>query len=72
LSAHPAQYETTGIPATILPGQTVQFTIITKDARGTPLTVGGGVKVQLDSGKGDIQSMTVKDCNNGCYTTLNW
>ena len=44
--------------------QVKQFS--TKEVRGSSLTSGGGVvKVQLDSGKGNIQSVTVKDNNNG-------
>ncbi|XP_065919863.1 tripartite motif-containing protein 2-like [Dysidea avara] len=47
----------------------VEFIITTKDVKGTPLTSGGSVvKVQLDSGMGKIQSVTVKDNNNGKYT----
>ena len=57
------------VPPTMLSGDEVQFTIITKDIRGTPLTIGGGItKAQLDSGRGNIQSVTVKDNNNGRYT----
>ena len=65
----PPQSEISDIPHVLLPGQMVQFTITTKEVKGSPLTSGGNVvKVQLDSGRGNIQSVTVKDNNNGRYT----
>ena len=68
VNPHPSQYEIADIPPTMFAGQRVQFTITTKDVRETPLTAGGGlIKVQLDSGRGNIQSVTVKDNNNGRY-----
>jgi len=69
LNLHPPQCEIADIPPTIFAGQRAQFTIITKDVKGTPISSGGGVvKIQVDSGKGNTQPVTVKDNNNGRYT----
>ena len=63
----PPQCEFSDIPHTVLPGQTVQFTVTTKEVRGAPY-ISGVVKVQLDNGRGKIESVPVKDSNNGKYT----
>jgi len=62
----PPKCEISEIPPILLPGQIFQFNITTKEVRGGPITNRGGmVKVQLDSGRSNIQSVTVKDNNNG-------
>ena len=69
ISPQPSQCDITKVPLNMFPGQTIQFTVITRDTKGMALTSGGGtVKVQLDDGRGNIQTITVRDNNNGKYT----
>ncbi|XP_065919862.1 tripartite motif-containing protein 2-like [Dysidea avara] len=53
----------------VVQNKIAEFTITTKDVRGTPLpSEESVVTVQLDSERGNIDSVTVKDNNNGRYT----
>ncbi|XP_065920275.1 tripartite motif-containing protein 2-like [Dysidea avara] len=56
------------IPATVLPGQKVEFSIITKDFWGDPLTVNEKIiKVKVADGKDHVQWLPVRDFEKGGY-----
>ena len=68
--AIPDNCEVTGIPAQpIMVGSKVDFTIITKNRNGERCSMGGShAVVQVQSSKGDVVPVEMKDNNNGSYS----
>jgi len=65
---HLPRCEVVNIPTTVLPGQKIDFSIITKDFWGEPLTVDRNIiKVKVVDGKGHVQWLPIRDLEKGGY-----
>ena len=65
---HLPRCEVANFPTTVLPGQKVDFSIVTKDFWGEPLTVDRKmIKVKVADGKGYIQWLPIRDLEKGGY-----
>ena len=61
--------ETLDIPKLVTKGERVEFNVVTKDQRGQFCNTGGSkVIVQVQSSRGDVTPVEVKDNKNGSYS----